>query len=34
MYAGLRPLLNRREAEPTTKISREHTVVTPGARAW
>ncbi len=28
MYAGLRPLLSG-ESEPTSKISREHTVVTP-----
>ena len=28
MYAGLRPLLSG-ESEPTSRISREHTVVTP-----
>ena len=32
VYAGLRPLLTG-ESEPTSRISREHTVAVPGARA-
>ena len=32
VYAGLRPLLSG-ESEPTSRISREHTVVTP-CRGW